>query len=99
MSHNSVTHSRPIPMPRQSGLLERNGRFYLNMRVPKDLRALYGKKEIIRKSLDTSNRAEAISRVRYKAFKVDSDFEAKRRELKNAQPFPTVLKIDDREVH
>jgi hypothetical protein len=47
-------------MPKHSGLLKRNDRFYLNMRVPKDLRPLYGKKEIIRKSPDTSERGEAI---------------------------------------
>jgi len=99
MTHIIVTQTRPIPMPRQSGLLERKGRFYLNMRVPKDLRSLYGKKEIIRKSLDTSDRGEAISRVRFEAFKLDSEFEAKRRELKNAQPPPAVLTIDDREAH
>ena len=28
-----------IPMPRHSGLLELNGRFYLNIRLPNDLRA------------------------------------------------------------
>jgi hypothetical protein len=99
MSYNTVTHSRPIPMPRQSGLLERNGRFYLNMRVPKDLRALYGKKEIIRKSLDTSDRAEAISRVRFEAYKLDSEFEAKRRELKQVSISAPVLALNDREAH
>jgi hypothetical protein len=65
-------------MPRQSYLLERNGRFYLNMRVPKDLRSAYRNEEIIRKSLHTSDRREAISLVRFEAFKLDSEFEAKR---------------------
>ncbi len=82
MSHITVTQSQPIPMPRQSGLLERRGRFYLNMRVPKELRSLYGKKEVIRKSLNASDRSEAISRVRYEAFKLDAEFKAKERELK-----------------
>ena len=99
MSHKPVTHSRPIPMPRQSGLLERNGRFYLNMRVPKDLRPLYGKKETIRKSLHTSDRGEAISLVRFEACKLDSDFQTKRRELKQLQNPSPLRSISDREAH
>jgi hypothetical protein len=33
-------------MPKHSGLLKRKGRYYLNSRVPKDLRSLYGKQEV-----------------------------------------------------
>jgi integrase len=99
MSHKPVTHSRPIPMPKHSGLLKRKGRFYLNVRVPKELRAAYGKQEIIRKSLGTSDPREAISRLRYEAFKLDSEFKAKQRELGKVEPPPTVLAISDREAH
>ena len=90
-------------MPRQSGLLLRKGQFYLNIRVPKDLRAAYDGKEVIRKSLHTTDPREATSRVRYEAFKLDSEFQAKRRELETAkraaEPLPAVRTISDREAH
>ena len=99
MSHTTVTHSQPIPMPKHSGLLKRNGRYYLNVRVPKELRSLYGKKDVIRKSLGTSDQREAISLVRYEAFKLDSEFAAKRREKESAKPLPIVRTLNDREAH
>jgi hypothetical protein len=99
MAHNTVTQSHPIPMPKHSGLLKRNGRFYLNVRVPQDLRSLYGQKEIIRKSLGTCDAREAISLVRFEAYKLDSEFEAKRRELKSVEALPTIQTISDREAH
>lgn len=90
-------------MPRQSGLLLRGGRYYLNMRVPTELRPLYGKREIFRKSLGTSDFREAVSRVRFEAFKLDAEFEDKRREMENAaracEPPPAVCEIGDREAH
>ncbi len=98
MSYITVTHSQPIPMPKHTGLLKRNGRYYLNVRVPKDLRSVYGM-EIIRKSLKTSGRREAINQLHYEAFALDSDFKAKRREMESAQPLPTVRTISDREAH
>jgi hypothetical protein len=99
MSHITDTHSQPIPMPKQSWLLRRGQRYYLNARVPKDLRSLYAHKEFIRKSLGTSDRHEAIGLVRYEAFKLDSEFAAKRREMENSQPPTTVHTISDREAH
>lgn len=90
-------------MPRQSGLLSRKGRYYLNIRVPKDLRPLYGKRDIIRKSLDTSDYREAVSLVRFEAFKLDAEFSAKRREIAAAkrasQPPPELSEVSDREAH
>lgn len=55
MSHTPVTQSQPLPMPRHSGLLERNGRYYLNRRVPRELLSLYHNQKVIRKSLRTSD--------------------------------------------
>lgn len=90
-------------MPRHSGLLERKGRFYLNVRVPKDLLPAYGGKQIIRKSLRTSDRREAKIRVREEAFKLDSEFLEKRRALERAEqkttPKRAVSSITDREAH
>ncbi|MEP6669411.1 MAG: site-specific integrase [Chthoniobacter sp.] len=91
-------------MPRQSGLLCRNGRFYLNMRVPTALRAAYGRTDIIRKSLNTSDRREAVSRVRYEAFRQEAEFAAKSREIearKRSAPTvtPKLLEIESREAH
>ena len=103
MSHKTDTHSRPVPMPPQSGLLCRKGRYYLNVRVPTELRPLYGKKEFFRKALGTSDYREAVSEVRFEAGRVEAEFAAKRRELKNAQrantPPPAVYELSDREAH
>ena len=88
-------------MPRQTGLLCRKGRWYLNMRVPTDLRAAYGKKEIVRKALGTSEYREAVSNARFEAFRVEAEFNEKRKEIKARSlpvPFKT-LEIDDAEAH
>ena len=53
MAHKTDTQSCPVPMPRESFLLRRDGHYYLNRRVPTELRPLYGKTEFIRKSLKT----------------------------------------------
>ncbi len=68
-------------MPRQSYLLSRNGRYYLNMRVPTELRTLYGNKEFCRKALGTSDHREAAQLVKFEAYKQEAEFAEKRREL------------------
>lgn len=100
MSHITVTHSRPIPMPRHSGLLCRKGRYYLNIRVPKDLRGLYGKRDILRQSLGTSDYREAISKVRFEACKLEAEFAEKRREMeRKAMPLQQLREISEQEAH
>lgn len=90
-------------MPRQSGLLLRKGRYYLNMRVPTELRPLYGKKEIFRKSLDTSDFREAVSRVRFEAFKLEAEFAEKRRDSlrkkAKAEPPELLRELSDQDAH
>jgi hypothetical protein len=86
-------------MPKHSGLLRRGNRYYLNFRVPKALRPLYGKSEFVRKSLGTSDPREAISLVRYEAFKLESEFKAKRREMETAEPPSTLRTLGDKEAH
>ncbi len=90
-------------MPRQSGLLLRKGRYYLNIRVPTELRPLYGKKDIFRKSLDTSDFREAVSRIRFEAFKLEAEFEEKRRESLRAkvaaEPAECLREISDQAAH
>lgn len=89
-------------MPRQSGLLCRKGRYYLNIRVPTELRPLYGKKEFFRKALNTSDYHTAASEVRFEVGRVEAEFAAKRRE-KNAHcaktPPPVLSELSDREAH
>jgi hypothetical protein len=73
------------------------------MRVPIDLLPLYGKTEVIRRSLGTSNRQEAIHLVRFEAYKLDAEFRAKRREMeartRAEQQRPKMLEIGDRDAH
>ena len=102
MAHLTDTPARPLPMPRHTHLLRRGSRYYLNVKVPKDLRAALGK-ELIRKALRTSEYREAVSEVRFEAYKLDAEFAAKRREMQNAKsastPPPKLSDLSDREVH
>ena len=101
MTHKTVTQFRQNPMPRHSGLLCRQGRYYLNVRVPTDLRPLYGKQDIIRRSLKTSEYREAISRVRFENFRLESEFASKRRTLAAAKDATSAVlrEISDQEAH
>lgn len=75
-------------MPRHLGVLRRGGRYYLNFRVPTDLRAAYGKRGIIRKSLGTSDSGGCQqSPLRgFEAFRLEAGFNENGRRLKRAQP-------------
>lgn len=86
MAHQTDTLTQPIPMPRHTHLLPRNGRYYLNVKVPKDLRDAF-KKELIRKSLNTSDRSEAVRRLRLEVLQLDAKF-AEERERKRQQSAP-----------
>src|SRR6266568_4362435 len=87
MSHQTDTLTQPIPMPRQTHLLRRGSRYYLNVKVPKDLHRII-KKEIIRKALNTSDPHEAARKVRLESLRVHADFENERAKLRtrNAPP-------------
>src|SRR5262249_262043 len=77
VSHRTVTLTQPIPMPRHTHLLRRGSQYYVNVRVPKDLRGIL-KKDIIRKSLHTSDPNEAVRRVRFESVKIHDEFESLR---------------------
>jgi len=87
MAHLTDTLTQPIPMPRHTYLLHRGSRYYLNVKVPKDLRGVV-KKDIIRKALNTSDPHEAVRNVRLESLRVHADFENLRRKLhaENAPP-------------
>jgi hypothetical protein len=74
VSHPTVTLTPPIPMPRHTHLLRRGSQYYVNVRVPKDLRSIL-KKDIIRKSLHTSDSREAVRRVRLESLRIHAEFE------------------------
>lgn len=61
-------------MPRHTHLLRRGSRYYVNVKVPKDLRGTL-KKDIIRKSLNTSDPREAVKRVRIESVLIHDEFE------------------------
>ena len=90
-------------MPRQSGLLRRKGRYYFNIRVPTELRPLYGKREFLRKALKTSEYYEAASEARFEAARAQAEFESKRRTIKTAPittaPPSIVAQLSEREAH
>jgi hypothetical protein len=74
MSHKTVTLTQPIPMPRHTHLLRRGSQYYVNVRIPKDLRGVL-KKSHIRKSLHTSDPREAVQRVRIESVRIHDEFE------------------------
>jgi hypothetical protein len=77
-------------MPRQTNLIRRGSTYYVNVKVPKDLRPVL-KKELIRKSLKTSDRSEAVRLVRLEALKVYAEFENLRRKLRGGGTPPKQL--------
>lgn len=62
-------------MKDQTGLVRRTGssRYYFRTRIPPDLQSHYGKSEICR-SLGTSDRAQALQKVRLEKVKLDQEF-------------------------
>lgn len=81
MAHQTDTLTQPIPMPRHTHLLRRGSRYYLNVKVPKDLRGVL-KKRLIRKALKTSDPREAARLVRLESLRVHADFENERAKLR-----------------
>ena len=74
VSHKPVTLTQPIPMARHTHLMRRGSQYYVNVRVPKDLRDIV-KKDIVRRSLHTSDPREAVQRVRRESLRMHDEFE------------------------
>jgi hypothetical protein len=79
MAHKTDTQSPLISMPRQTGLLLRKGRYYFNFRIPTDLRSLYGKKEFLRGSLNTSDLREAKEKIYARGLEAKIEFKKRRK--------------------
>jgi hypothetical protein len=90
VSQQTDTLTQPIPMPRHTHLLRRGSRYYLNVKVPNDLREVF-KREIIRKALNTSDPHEAVLRVRLEGLRVQADFENERAKLRRKSEAPRKL--------
>lgn len=71
-------------MKSQTHLVKRGSKYYFRARVPADLVTQYGKHEIYF-SLRTSDKAEALQRVRIEQLKLDQEFH-QRRSLLSASP-------------
>src|SRR5262249_51071550 len=99
VSHQTVTLTQPIPMPRHTHLLRRGSQYYVNVRVPKNLREIL-KKDIIRKSLHTSDPHEAVRRVRLESVKIHDKFETLRAKSNVPKTQPRDLSaIPEREAY
>jgi hypothetical protein len=77
-------------MRRHTHLLRRGSRYYLNVKVPNDLRKVF-KKEVIRKALNTSDSHEAVRIVRSASLRVHADFENERAKLHRKNEAPSKL--------
>lgn len=67
-------------LSKRSHLLNRNGHYYLRVRVPVDLSSQYPQKEI-KRSLKTKDAKEAKLRLSIELLKVEEEFQKKRRQL------------------
>ena len=67
-------------MPKHPRLIRRGSRYSLRAKVPDELRAILGKREIWR-SLETADHKQALDRVRVASVEVDAEFAAARRKL------------------
>lgn len=98
MSHRTVTPELEISMPRYTHLMRRGSAYYLNMKVPKDLQKPLGK-ELIRKSLRTTDFHTAKKKVQFEAAKIGALFYAER--AKNLRSKPATVrreKLEDWEI-
>jgi hypothetical protein len=99
MAHLTDTLTQPIPMPRHTHLLRRGSQYYINVRVPKDLRSTL-KKDIVRRSLHTSDPREAVRRVRIESIRIHDEFENLRAKSRAKKTQPTDLsEISEREAY
>ena len=89
MGHNDGTQSPSNPMPKHPHIPKRDGRYYYRKRIPADLvgTPYYGQKKEIRKALKTGNLATANRLAMTVALELDSEFDAKRREIGLASSF------------
>jgi len=79
--------------------MRRGSRYYLNVKVPKDLRRVL-KKELIRKSLKTSDPHEAARMVRFESLELDAVFDKERAKLRGANgPTKQIRSISRQEAH
>ena len=95
MSHQTVTPEPLKPMSRPAGLLHRGGRWYLNLKVPKDLRETLDK-EHIRVSLKTADHREARRLLPFQLARWTAYFEDQRRQHLRTLTPPT--EIESREL-
>jgi hypothetical protein len=86
-------------MPRHTHLLRRGSQYYVNVRVPKDLRGVL-KKDVVRKSLHTSDPSEAVRRVRFESVRIHDEFETLRAKSRAEKTQPRDLaEISEREAY
>ena len=87
-------------MPRHTHLMLRGTRYYLNVKVPKDLRQHLG--EVYRKSLNTSDWKEAKKILHHEIGKLNELFEIERQKIippDNPVPAKKRQEISEREMH
>ncbi|MEI6715154.1 MAG: site-specific integrase [Verrucomicrobiota bacterium] len=88
LGHNSGAQPHSTPIPKHSDIQKRGSVYYYRKRIPTDLvrAGCYGKKEEIKKSLNTSDLTTAKRLALTVAIEVDEDFESKRKELNRTTP-------------
>ena len=66
------------------GLIRRKAVYYYQRRVPTDLKGVYGNRSVIKKSLGTKDRREAVELVQIEAARLSAEFEEHRRRVESS---------------
>ncbi len=99
MKYPVHTLTQPVPMARHTHLLRIGARYYVNVKVPLDLREVL-KKELIRKSLKTADYREAVRSVKFESMRIDASFDdARAKLLMSKEPPKSVPSLSTREAH
>ncbi len=89
MGHDDGAQTPSNPMPKHPHILKRDGRYYYRRRIPADLveAKCYGEAKEKKRALKTGDLATANRLAMTVALELDSEFDAKRREIGQASPF------------
>ena len=85
-------------MPKISHTLRRGQTYYVRQRIPTDLLAAYGGKKAIVRSLQTTDPAQARRKVRIELVHIESEFEQKRKTVKNPGMRRNLTDLSDAQI-
>ncbi|MFN7113419.1 MAG: DUF6538 domain-containing protein [Alphaproteobacteria bacterium] len=82
-------------MPKIPGLQLRRKSYYVRVRIPSDLRSIYGRKKEIVRTLETRDYTVACERIHLERAKIQAEFDSKRQQLTAANQDSDMLSAYD----